>query len=143
MKAHIGVDTRHKIIHSVVATAANVADSTVLEDLLHGQETRVYGDQAYKGQAERIRQCAPKAKDFTNQRYRHKDRIDEQVRAKNRTKSRTRAKVEHAFHVIKRIFGFVKVSYRGLEKNANRLFVTCALANLYVVRGQLQAHARA
>ena len=46
-------------------------------------------------------------------------------------------------HVIKRIFGFVKVSYRGLEKNANRLFVTCALANLYVVRGHLLARARA
>ncbi|MFN8999419.1 MAG: transposase, partial [Betaproteobacteria bacterium] len=103
----------------------------------------VYGDQAYKGQAERIRRCAPTAKDFTNQRYRYKDRIDEQVRAKNRTKSRTRAKVEHAFHVIKRIFGFVKVSYRGLEKNANRLFVTCALANLYVVRGHLLARAQA
>ncbi|MFN8833611.1 MAG: IS5 family transposase [Betaproteobacteria bacterium] len=143
MKAHIGVDTRHKIIHSVVATAANVADSTVLEDLLHGQETRVYGDQAYKGQAERIRRCAPTAKDFTNQHYRYKDRIDEQVRAKNRTTSRPRAKVEHAFHVIKRIFGFVKVSYRGLEKNANRLFVTCALANLYVVRGHLLARAQA
>jgi transposase, IS5 family len=57
--------------------------------------------------------------------------------------SKIRAKVEHAFHVIKRIFGFVKVSYRGLEKNANRLFVTCALANLYVVRGRPLAHARA
>ncbi|MCA3144590.1 MAG: transposase, partial [Rhodocyclaceae bacterium] len=89
------------------------------------------------------RRCAPTAKDFTNQRYRYKDRIDEQVRAKDRTKSRTRAKVERAFHVMKRIFGFVKVSYRGLEKNANRLFVTCALANLYVVRGHLLARAQA
>ena len=137
MKAHIGVDTRHKLIHSVAATAANVADSAVLEDLLHGKETRVYGDQAYKSQGEVIRRCAPEAKDFTNQRYRWQDRVDEVERAKNRTKSKIRAKVEHAFHVIKRIFGFVKVSYRGLEKNANRLFVTCALANLYMVRRTL------
>ena len=58
-------------------------------------------------------------------------------RAKNTTKSRVRAKVEHAFLIIKRIFGFAKVRYRGLMKNANRLFVTCALANLYMVRHRL------
>jgi len=114
-----------------------------LENLLHGNETRVYGDQAYKGKGELIRQCAPEAKDFTNRTYRRKGQIDEVERAKNRRKSSVRSKVEHAFHVIKRIFGFVKVSYRGLEKNANRLFVTCALANLYVVRGKLMDQARA
>jgi IS5 family transposase len=63
--------------------------------------------------------------------------VDEVHRAKNRTQSRVRAKVEHAIGVIKRIFGFVKVRYRGLEKNANRLFATCALANLYLVRSTL------
>jgi IS5 family transposase len=55
-------------------------------------------------------------------------------RAKNRTKSKVRAKVEHPFLVIKRIFGFSKVRYRGLDKNANRVFVTCGLANLYLAR---------
>lgn len=62
MKAHIGVDSKSKIIHSVVATAANVADSQVLPDLLHGDETRVWGDRAYQGQTDVIRQCAPKAR---------------------------------------------------------------------------------
>lgn len=137
MKAHMGVDSEHKLIHSVVATAANVADSQVLPDLLHGEETRVYGDQAYRGQSEVIREHAPQAKDFTNRRYRHQGLVDEAQKAKNRTKSKVRAKVEHAIGVIKRIFGFVKVRYRGLEKNANRLFATCALANLYLVRGKL------
>ena len=56
---------------------------------------------------------------------------------KNRTKSKVRSKVEHAFHVIKRVFGFVMVRYRGLDKNAHRLFVTCALANLFVARRHL------
>ncbi len=51
MKAHVGVDAETKLIHSVEATAANVADSRVLPDLLHGDETEVYGDQAYQGQA--------------------------------------------------------------------------------------------
>jgi IS5 family transposase len=137
MKAHIGVDSRTKIIHAVVATAANVADSEMLPDLLHGDETRVWGDQAYRGQTDVIRQHAPSAKDFTNRRYRHRGVVDETERAKNRTKSRVRAKVEHAFGVIKRVFGFAKVRYRGLEKNAQRLFVTCALANLFMARRHL------
>lgn len=58
-------------------------------------------------------------------------------RARNRTKSSVRAKVEHPFGVIKRVFGFVKVRYRGLDKNAHHLFVTCALANLFMVRRRL------
>ena len=137
MKAHIGVDSKTKLIHSVVATAANVADSRILPDLLHGNETRVWGDQAYRGQQDVIRDYAPKAKDFTNRRYRHCGVVDELEKARNRTKSKVRAKVEHVFGVIKRVFGFAKVRYRGLEKNAHRLFVTCALANLFMVRHRL------
>ena len=137
MKAHIGVDSRSKVIHSVVATAANVADANALPDLLHGDETRVWGDQAYRGQREAIRDAAPNARDFTNRRYRHRGVVDPVQRARNRTKSKVRAKVEHCFGVIKRVFGFSKVRYRGLDKNAHRLFVTCALANLFMVRERL------
>jgi IS5 family transposase len=137
MKAHVGVDSKTKIIHTVAATPAKVADSTVLPDLLHGKETRVWGDQAYRGQGEVIHECAPKAKDFTNRRYKHRGVVDEVEKAKNRTKSRVRAKVEHSIGVIKRVFGFAKVRYRGLAKNAHRLFVTCALANLFMARGHL------
>ncbi|MGH6823962.1 MAG: IS5 family transposase [Methylocella sp.] len=137
MKAHVGIDSRTKLIHAVVATAANVADSAVLPDLLHGDETRVWGDQAYRGQTDMIKQHAPKALDFINRRYRHRGVVDETERAKNRTKSKVRAKVEHAIGVIKRVFGFVKVRYRGLAKNAHRLFVTAALANLFIVRRHL------
>ena len=137
MKAHIGVDSRSKVIHAVVATAANVADATVLPDLLHGDETRVWGDQAYRGQREVIRKAAPNALDFTNRRYRHRGVVNEKEKARNRTKSKVRAKVEHCFGVIKRVFGFSKVRYRGLDKNAHRLCVTCALANLFLVRDRL------
>jgi IS5 family transposase len=137
MKAHIGVDSKTKVIHSVVATAANVSDSAVLPDLLHGDETRVWGDQAYRGQKPVIREHAPKAADFVNRRYRHRGVVDEVERGRNRTKSKVRAKVEHAFGVIKRMFGFTKVRYRGLEKNGHRLFVAAALANLFMVRRRL------
>lgn len=137
MKAHVGVDSQTKLIHSVVATAANLADSRALPHLLHGEETRVWGDQAYRGQSEVLREHAPHAQDFTHQRYRYKDRIDEVEREKNRTKSKVRSKVEHVFAVMKLKFGFVKVRYRGLDKNAHRLFVTCALVNLFLARKRL------
>jgi IS5 family transposase len=137
MKAHIGVDSKTKLIHSVVATAANVHDSQVLSELLHGEERRVWGDAAYAGQRDVIRERAPQAKDFTNKKaHRHRALSDEEL-AKNRTKSKVRAKVEHPIGVIKRVFGFVKVRYRGLAKNATRLFVACALANLFMARRYL------
>ena len=137
MKAHVGVDSQTKLIHSVAATAANAADCTMLPHLLHGEETRVWGDQAYRGQSEVLREHAPRALDFTQRQYRYKHYIDEVEREKNRSKSSVRSKVEHVFAVMKLKFGFVKVRYRGLDKNANRLFVTCALVNLFLVRKRL------
>ena len=137
MKAHVGVDSKTKIIHTAVVTAANVADVSVLPELLHGEETRGWGDQAYRGQRAVIRECAPHAQDCTQRRYRYKYYVDELERAKNRTKSKVRSKVEHVFGVMKLKFGFVKVRYRGLKKNANRLFVTCALVNLFLLRKKL------
>src|ERR1700682_4619948 len=112
-------------------------DSTVLPDLLHGEETRVWGDQAYKGQSHVIKECAPGAQDHTHRRYRHKNGIERQERANNRPKSSVRSKVEHVFQVMKLQFGFVKLRYRGLKKNAQRLFVTCALVNLFLSRRKL------
>jgi transposase, IS5 family len=137
MKLHIGVDSRSKLIHSVAATAANVSDSVMLEDLLHGDETRVWGDKAYAGKKATLAAVAPRAKDFTQAKgYRYR-KLTEAERACNRTKSRVRAKVEHQFRIIKRQFGFTKVRYRGLEKNAQRLFIACALSNLVMAKKQL------
>ena len=132
-----GVDSRTKLIHAVVATPANVADSAVLPKLLHGKETRVWGDQAYRGQKAVIRERAPNAQDCINRRCRQRGVVNESERAKNRNKSKVRAKVEHPIGVIKRVFGFVKVRYRGLSKNTHCLVVTCALANLFMARRHL------
>ena len=124
MKAHIGVDSRTKLIHAVAATAANVHDSQVLPELLHGRETRVWGDAAYSGQRDVIQRHAPGAKSFVQAKaHRHRP-LSEEERARNRTKSKVRAKVEHAFLVIKRIFGWSKVRYRGLAKNTHWLFIS-------------------
>ncbi len=129
MKGHFGVDSQSKLIHSVEATSANIHDSHVLPWLLHGQERRVWGDSAYSGQAGVLSVCAPHARDFTHRRA--------GSRATNRWKSRIRARVEHPIGVIKRVFGFTKVCYRGLVKNRHRLVVACALANLFMVRKRL------
>lgn len=137
LKAHIGVDSKSQVIHSVVVTAANVHDSQVLPDLLHGNETRVYGDSAYKGQKKAMKSVAPNAKDFTHQRAVRGCPLTDKEKAKNKTKSRVRSKVEHVFGVMKCVFGFRKVRYRGLEKNANSLFVLAALANIYLKRSHL------
>jgi IS5 family transposase len=139
MKAHVGVDAETKLIHSVAATAANVADSRMLAELLHGEETEVWGDQAYQGQAEVIRQRAPKAADRINRRWRTKLHEYPEVREENRIKSKTRSRVEHVFAVIKLRFGFTKVRYRGLAKNLHRLLSTCALANLYTATKHMLA----
>jgi IS5 family transposase len=130
MKTHIGIDSKNKWIHSVVVTPASVHDSRVVEDLLHGEETRVWGDSAYSGQKEAIHRKAPDAKDFTQRKGSRNRVLSETERKRNRTKSKVRAKVEHIFHILKRQFGFQKVRYRGLQKNTNHVLAACALVNL-------------
>src|SRR5277367_1415733 len=137
MKAHVGVDSKSGTVHTAVATAANRSDSRVLPELLHGEERKVWGDGGYQGQGEVIREVAPMAQDMTCRRTKFKHGVDALQRSKNRTKSRVRAKVEHVFRVMKRQFGFDRVRYRGLKKNANQMFACFALVNLYIVRKRL------
>ena len=137
MKAHIGVDSKTKLIHSVVATPANVHDSAILGDLLHGDESRVWGDSAYAGQGNVIADHAPLAKDFTNKKGSRYVILSDRDRARNRNKSKVRAKVEHLFGVMKGRFGFTKVRYKGLDKNAHHLFTSCALVNLVMAKKTL------
>jgi len=142
MKLHIGVDSQSGLAHSAVVTAANIHDKHPLPDLLHGNEQRVYGDSAYASQKDLIASKAPSAKDFTNQRSRYAGIVDEAVRSKNRNKSKIRSRVEHVFGVVKRLWGFGKVRYRGLQKNATRAFTALALANIYLGRQRLMAQVR-
>ena len=139
MKAHIGVDSQTKLIHSVAATAANVQDSSVLPELLHGQETRVWGDSAYSGQRDVIQRHAPNTKSFIQAKaHRHRP-LSEEERARNRTKSKVWVKVEHAFLPKIRLITKAKVRYRGLAKNTHWRQISCGLANLYVSRRRLLA----
>ena len=132
MKVHIGVDSKSGLIHSASVTAANVHDSHEVPNLLHGQETRFYGDSAYRGkdQRDRLKVLAPKAKDFTNRRAYRNAPLTDADKETNRRKSAVRSKVEHPFLTLKRLWGFTKTRYRGLAKNANRAFAMLAMINL-------------
>lgn len=132
MKVHVGADSQTGLIHSATVTAANVHDSHQVEHLLHGNETRFYGDCAYRGKAqrERLKEIAPNAKDFTNKRAYRNAPLTEADKVTNRSKSSIRAKVEHPFLILKRLWGFAKVRYRGLAKNANRAFAMLAAINI-------------
>jgi IS5 family transposase len=132
MKLHIGADSKTGLVHSASVTAANVHDSHEVPNLLHGEETRFYGDSAYRGkeQRERLKALAPKAKDFTNKRAYRNTPLTEADKETNRRKSGVRSKVEHPFLTLKRLWGFAKVRYRGLAKNANRAFAMLAMLNI-------------
>jgi len=143
MKLHIGVDSTTGLAHSAVVTAANVHDKHPLPNLLHGQEERVYGDCAYAWQQEALSSKAPNAMDLTNKVVRKGSPTQALERMVNRGKSRTRARVEHVFGDVKRLWEFSKVRYRGLVKNATRAFVALATANLCLARKPLCAQVRA
>ena len=136
-RAHIGADAREGHLHSVCTSAASVSDVHMLPDLLHGEEKKVWGDGGYHGQTDAIREAAPQAQDMTCRRAQSKGGVDEQARRKNRTRSKARARVEWPFRILKRVFGFTKVRYRGLKKNHEWLLAAFALVNLYLHRKRL------
>ena len=139
MKLHVGVDAETNRIHAAVSTTAKEHDATVLPSLLHGREQFVLGDKAYAGQTEKIRQVAPAALDLTLRKG-HRNRpltaADEEM---NRVKSRVRAMVEHPFRVLKCQFGYRRVRYRGLQRNASHQCTLVALINLYQFRKPLMS----
>jgi IS5 family transposase len=136
MKLHIGTDPKGRV-HSVVATNAATADITQLGDLLHGEEHTVYGDQAYWKEADRQAFEAAGVRYRVNRRPPGRQPLSARWRRINRARSRIRARGEHSFHIVKRLWGFAKVRYRGLAKNLARAQTMFALANLYSVRHQL------
>mgnify|MGYP000157574402 FL=1 len=121
----------------LVTTPANVHDSARIGELLHGEEKEVLGDSAYMGKIEEIRTKAPHAVDHTQKRATKHKKLTEEEKEKNRLLSKVRSRVEHVFHVVKCVFGFTKVRYKGLAKNTGVVYVLFALCNLYMARGFL------
>jgi len=138
MKAHVGTDL-NGLVHTLVTTHAGTSDFSQLPHLLHGKERVLYGDQAYWSEMHRFAAKQHGVKYRVNRRPHPQRRLSENDRRMNRLRSATRARGEHAFRVVKQLWGFSKVRYRGLAKNTARLFTMFALANLYMVRRRLLA----
>lgn len=131
MKMHIGVDESLGLIHSIATTPANEHDLNVADKLLHGKEERVWADAGYGGAEEREALHAEDRQWMIAMRPgKRKQLASKDIDAAETIKASVRAKVEHAFFYIKRMFGYSKVRYRGLAKNTNRLYVLAGLTNL-------------
>ena len=137
MQVHTGVDTDSGLVHTVRGTAANVADVNVLGELLHGGEQSLHGDSAYHSRELKAHAEAAGIKFNVNQRGTKHHPLTKAQRARNRRPSRVRATVEHPFLVVKRLWGHVKVRYRGIRKNLAQMHTLFGLANLYRVRYRL------
>lgn len=136
MKLHVGTDPRG-VVHDLTVTDAATADITQLPELLHGAERDLYGDQAYWKEEDRQAWTLSGGRYRVNRRGTKQHPLTDHQKAINRTRSARRARGEHAFHVVKRLWGFMKVRYRGLAKNLARAYTMVALANLYLVRRRL------
>lgn len=144
MKAHIGVDARSGLVHTVVSTAANVHDVTQASQLLHGQETQAWGDAGYQGVEQRPEHAGRPVQWFVAMRPGKRKSLPETEMGRLQEvfeylKASIRAKVEHPFHIIKNLFGLKKTRYRGLAKNHAQLKTLFALANLFIAKRQLLA----
>jgi len=139
MKAHIGADRDSKLVHTVVVTAANVADIAKTAELLHGRETQVHADAGYTGVEKRAEITAlnrPIDWQIAGKRGRIKKLEEgpekELLKASEKAKASVRAFVEHPFHIVKNLFRHRKVRYRGLAKNGHQLHTLFGLANLVI-----------
>ena len=145
MKAHIGVDAESGLVHTVVGTAANVADITQTAEVLHGEEKTVYLDAGYTG-VEKREELKDRDIDWVVAKKPGKrkaipqdGKLGQLLRRLESVKASIRSKVEHPFHIVKNLFGYRKVRYRDLKKNTAQLHLLFALANLVIAKGRLLA----
>jgi IS5 family transposase len=134
MKMHIGVDDELGLTHSLSTSAANISDVTRAADLLHGDEQRVCGDSGYQGIDKRPEHQGRKVEWNIAMRPGKRAVLNPRSRVARieRKKASVRAKVEHPFRYVKQVFGYVKVRYRGLHKNTQRLALLLGFTNLLI-----------
>jgi IS5 family transposase len=138
LKVHVGTDKRG-LVHTLRVTHAGAADLSQFGALLHGDEQEVFGDQAYWS-TELQRQCEEHGIRYrVNRRRTRMASLSTRYKRINRERSRIRACGEHGFQVVKHLWRFRKVRYRGLAKNEARVYAAFALANLYLSRRRLLA----
>jgi IS5 family transposase len=146
LKAHIGADRDSKLVHTVVVTAANVADIAKTAELLHGDERQVHADAGYTGVEKRpeiVALARPLDWQIACKRGLIKALAEgahkEAIKAVEHAKAAVRAFVEHPFHIVKNLFRHRKTRYRGLAKNAHQLHTLFGLANVVIAARRIAA----
>jgi len=150
MKAHIGADADSGLVHSLHTTPAHASDVAHTADLLHGEQTQVFADAGYTGAPQRAEVVQAQAEggirpDVDWQIAQRRSTVNKLLQgphktlvlAMERAKARVRARVEHAFHVLKNLFGHRKVRYKGLAKNTAQLYSLFGLVNLALAKRKL------
>jgi transposase, IS5 family len=138
MKAHVGTDADRGLVHSIVVTNAAVHDSRVMDKLLHGKELSVYGDKAYASKEKKQDYEARGIEWCIKRKANRGQQLTLEDKAYNHQQGKIRAKGEHAFRVVKHLWRYQKVRYKGLFKNTAQVFSLFTLANLYLARHDLR-----
>jgi len=154
MKAHIGADIDSGLVHSLHTTAANESDVAHTHEVLHGQEKQAFLDAGYIGVDKRAEIAQAQAEgrirsDIEWNVAQRRSKITKMAegtlktltKALERVKAQIRARVEHPFHVVKNLFHYKKVRYKGLAKNEAQLYSLFGLANLVIAKKKLLAMA--
>lgn len=136
MKAHIGTDTEGRV-HSVSVTDASVHDSVIMKELVYGEEDVLYGDKGYVNQESKQEYESQGVAWRINRKAKRGRKLTCADKSFNRKSNKVRSRVEHVFGIIKNLWGYRKVRYKGLYKNASQVFTLMGLANLYMVRKKL------
>ena len=150
MKAHIGADADSGLVHSLHTTAANESDVAHTHEVLHGEETTVFLDAGYTGVEKRaeIVQAQADGEIRSDVQWHVAERrskiakmaegaLKALTQAIERVKAQVRARVEHPFHVVKNLFHYRQVRYKGLAKNKAQLYSLFGLANLVLAKKKL------
>jgi IS5 family transposase len=137
MKAHIGVDAESGLVHTAGVTTGKVHDANAFANLIREDDTAVYGDKGYASEVKKRAAEEAGVLWAVKEKAKPGRPLSPAQRARNRRLGTVRAKVEHVFRVVKCQFGYRKVRYRGIKKNAAQVFALLALANLYLVRGRI------
>jgi IS5 family transposase len=147
MKAHISVDANSGLVHTVGITTASGHDNSVIGELVREDDRAVFGDKGYAG--DKAKRAARQAGVYwaVLDKAKRNRKLSGTQRKRNKKHASARARVEHIFRIVKPVlsvaegcqFGYRKVRYKGLAKNAAQVFSLMALADVYQARGQLLA----
>ncbi len=134
MKAHIGVDAKSGLVHTVKTTTGKVHDAKLTDDLIREDDRVIFGDKGYVSDKRKRAARARGATWAVKDKRKPGRALSTSQKKRNKKYGTVRAKVEHVFRVIKCQFSYRKVRYRGLKKNEAQMFTLMALANLYLAR---------